>query len=201
MNLSDCDKILEFAIEKLQRLQFPFAKTLLSNLEKRIFVRRNSVLSSLVGIVNGDLDLDSIGNKKLNYASKDEILQLGQNLVEKFLSDRSILSSESELIEDDKEEFDTLEMELDNTLNKRLKMDVLETQSFSKAYELYISTKVIPDLFKKLAIILNSVKPSSVIPERLFSIAGNFCRIRRANMNDDLLDALLIVNTNSKLNE
>lgn len=61
---------------------------------------------------------------------------MGKSLVDKFLSDRSTQSYESELFEDHKGEFDTLEIELDNTLNKKPKIDALETRSLSKAYEL-----------------------------------------------------------------
>ena len=149
------------------------------------------MLSTLVAIVNGEFILNDTEDKMLKYASENEVLQLGEAIVEKFLN-RSISNDEISI---ESMQFENLEDELDQIFTKKPK--VTNENSFKEAFQIFKSSKIVPDLFGKLAKILNSITPSSIVPERLFSLAGNFIRIRRSRISGDLLDALILVSTSN----
>lgn len=191
INLAETDKVFEFLLPKLAQNKTIFGESLFQNVKQRILERRNIVLSTLVAIVNGEFILNDTEDKMLKYASENEVLQLGEAIVEKFLN-RSISNDEISI---ESMQFENLEDELDQIFTKKPK--VTNENSFKEAFQIFKSSKIVPDLFGKLAKILNSITPSSIVPERLFSLAGNFIRIRRSRISGDLLDALILVSTSN----
>lgn len=189
-NLAEADRILEFCLDQLELKDSALSRKLYANLLSRIKMRRDPKMSTLACYLNGYIDFDDI--TQLDYISKDECFKFAKNLHEKIFPN-SIISN---LVEPDMEEIPSqnLQQKLNDYLTpKKLRVSGCQ-ECIGNSLENFETTKMITDNLQIFIDAINTIQGTSTIAERVFSIAGNFVRRRRASIGDELLNALLILN-------
>lgn len=191
VNLGTADKILVFMLEKLEALHDnPYAETIITELKARIIERRNSNLSYLCGTLNKDVKIDDLSDY-LRNPSFNEMVEYAEKLYNRLFTQKNL--EESLVIEDIEEEPKSVEQQLEDYINKKVEYN---KDSFKSSFLNFRLTGIIDEKLMDLKSAVNSVHPSSILPERLFSLAGNFVRVRRNRIQSDLLDALIILRGN-----
>ena len=67
------------------------------------------------------------------------------------------------------------------------------SESISDDMKQFHHSRVMSSNLQKLKDALETLQISSILPERAFSIAGNFVRARRTRLSDEVVDSLLIL--------
>lgn len=198
INLYQADKIINFCIDQLTKLDNQFATIFLANFNNRIVQRRNITSSSLVAFLNSKSTKDI----HLEYLSRGEVVESAKSLYGKLKLD-NIQIVEPQLQESDNEEFS--EFDAEAQMVKSLKKALVE-QSESRISDMDIDEKLdllclgpINDVdIETMSNAMLTIQPTSVNPERVFSLAGFLCTKLRNKMGSDLLDALVFLKYNFK---
>ena len=87
-----------------------------------------------------------------------------------------------------------IEKEFEN-LNKmkKAKVDTPKPSSFREEILAFENDMVLGQRLQALKHALESIPPTSILPERAFSLAENFVRRRRNRISEDLLDSLMFL--------
>ena len=192
-NLLISDKVIEFTTKKLKEASNDaISEKFLELFSSHIESRKHPQLVSLMKFFD-DNEFLSREHSSTDFSSqkKKECLEFAAVLYSRLFeiddekelfSDESICDSSCSNIEDD----------LANFLEKKPKLP--KKKSFAQLIEIYESTGVKGKELTDFENALLSVQPTSVMSERVFSIAGNYVRIRRNRMSPELLNALIILN-------
>ena len=176
-NLSDSSKLIDFILRKLNEDGTDvYSSKLAHYIQKRAKERINSNLTDLCMVLNNE-------TKPENIIRTSEFAEKLFNRL--FPNDNEAISvpiNVSNEVEDEIEEL---------LANKKPKYN---SNSFKNSFSLFLRNGIRDEMIMKLSNAVNSVPPSSIMVERLFSIAGNFCRVRRNRIKSELLNSLLILN-------
>ena len=198
VDLGTTDKILQFILVKLSNLNNnPFSEILYREIKKRVKERRNSMMHYLCGILNRDIHVDDHSNffdnpgfeSAIGYAESLYLRLFGDEEAEK----SEIVEIPPQSMPLESFETKTLAEELQELISKKGKYN---GYSFTNSFINFQTTGILDARLQKLKSAINSVQPSSILPERLFSLAGNFIRVRRNRIQPDLLDSLMILKCN-----
>ena len=206
------EKVIVFAIKKLSELKTPFGNALLESFKKRIQERRNVEVVHLLEYLKSpdflEKSFDEFGvkirkNKITNLAIKLQKRLFKQHVTIDTTVDETMESPfDSNVNNDGNKEgkppkIMTLSEEFQAFL-KEPRLPIEEVQSvgaqvINKEMQLFEATKKRPENSEKLYRSLLTIRPTSVEAERAFSAMGLFDTKSRNRLNDDTLNAMIVL--------
>lgn len=198
-NYSNTDDILEFVIDKLSRNKdIGLSKYLYESLIVRVSERRIKVLATALSFLSKRHKFGQT-HHHLEFSDRDSTIRFIANQF-----DRLYLSadkdndfekhpeskSENSEIENEYKDID-LQKELEEF--RKAKLPKQSPDSIFEEIEIFEKHGTYGAKLMDLKNSLESIPPTSILPERCFSMAGNFARKRRNRISDQLLDALIIM--------
>lgn len=186
--LIDADKIIQFILENVKADANVYARIFRSNFEKRIESRRNKEVSSLLTYI-----MKEPKQYLLEYCSNEEIIDFALKLMRDLNLDCDEPDNAGEICNIDENDMESI---LDSRLkSKKTKHEMADLEIILKFIEKNeINDKRIEQLIKAL----QSFQPTSVNPERCFSLSGWFQCKRRNRISPELLDSLIFLKENIK---
>ena len=205
-NLLQSEKIILFASKKLEALNTDVSRALKQQLSKRFLERRNPELIHLMEYLkspeyaNTSNGIDHFGVN----VNKKYIKQLAQSLLFRIFpqsldaKDTSFPDTVANSIDDDQlkdlDADEVMSKELDSFLHEEHRSEtVVKTwkEIVKQECALFESTKRRPENLENLYQALLTAKPTSVEPERAFSVMNFFLNKIRNRMSDRKLDAMI----------
>lgn len=206
------EKIVFFTLKKLAELDTPTSRALHRQLTIRVEERRNVDLIHLVEYLNCPdyLDTASARDQFGRKISKPAVIALAASLLQRLypdttdgnnaLSERDEGTSNEEQVEDTtiktvSEEYAEflLMPSINATTSSNSGRRKTERTILKQECSLYESTKTRPENLEKLHKCLLTIKPTSVEPERAFSVMGLFLTKIRNRLSDNMLDAIIFL--------
>lgn len=195
INLHDADKIISFAISKLKNLHSTFSSEFIKNFKQRVLERRSKLNSSMAAFLNSK---STSAIKELDFASDEEVIDASVELHLRLFPDyiQSVSIAESLEIQDLHSAHSLEEMEKE--LNKILDSDgdIVQNIPLRESLSLLKLSKVKDERIELLGKAILSLQPTSVNPERVFSLSSWFCSKYRNRMTAELLNALILLRYN-----
>ena len=194
-NLAVLDRALEFLLYKLEKnTNSNLSLSLLDNLRKRIDERRNKVVSTLASFLEGMYNFGD--ESKLDQATREQCITFAEQLAKRLLNSNEEEFEHGELTCSDLES-ESAELELEDELRKFLEPKKREFKSsingISGEFNIFEQTGVLGKRLEAIKDAINTIQPTSTIPERIFSIAGHIVQRRRSRISEQLLNALMIL--------
>lgn len=169
------EQVIDFCVSKLENSGGELSLNICKRFSERTLSRRNDKIYGISKWLNDPSNIDELCKKSI----KSLIGRLYPTSQQE--SQKSTEVVESQNIEDEFESF-----------LKRPKYE--QEPSIDEEINIFSSTGIIPKKIELLRDALLSVRGSSVLSERVFSLCGNFVRPRRNRMSAELLHALIILN-------
>lgn len=195
-NLVEAEKIIMFTAKELRKIDSELTRNLLLSLETRYLKRRNSNIVSLAKFfVNPDSLSDTADTYKM--PSKTTITKNAKAL-HQHLFPENVESSELTCKIEPEEEIITpvppMAKQLSDFLKQQSSGKSTEVQdTFSREIGLFIAGRKLTTELKLLHKALQTVPPTSVEAERVFSAGGLFLTKLRSSMSDKTLDKLIFL--------
>ena len=203
------EKVIVFAIKKLSDLKTPFGNALLESFKKHIQERRNVEVVHLLEYLKSpdflEQSYDEFGikirkNKITNLATKLQQRLFKQQVTTDTVNETMELPSDSNVNNDGNDKASlpknmTLSEEFQAFLKEPgLKIEEVRSvgvQIINK--EMFEATKMRPKNLENLYRSLLTIRPTSVEAERAFSAMGLFATKIKNRLNDDTLNAMIVM--------
>ena len=195
-NLVEAEKIIMFTAKELRKIDNELSRNLLLSLETRYLKRRNSNVVSLAKFfVNPDSLSDTADTYKMPSKT---IITKNAKALHQHLFPENVESSELTCTIEPEEEIITplppMAKQLSDFLKQQSSGKSTEVQdTFSREIRLFIAGKKQTAQLQLLHKALQTVPPTSVEAERVFSAGGLFLTKLRSSMSDKTLDKLIFL--------
>lgn len=204
-NLLAADVSIEFTLRHLRSLKTDISSRMVTALKERLGgPRRNNSLVSLIKYLYNS-NVHSIKNDDFfKMATKSDIAATCLKILSKSQNDEE--SSDSEDLEEETqqpEEMDykkQMQKSIANYLSttKQNNLKTLSIAAIKRDMNYYEANHSLPNNLSILKNLLSSVPPTSIEPERTFSLTDFFITKRRCRLSDASINALIFLKTNTK---
>ena len=181
-NLTSASRVIQFINSKLSSLRSRFAQTLLKNFNARMDQRLNKESSRMANFLN----------KSSSSINSPECISSLEKIYNRLFSIQSEEQSAKESIQSLENLEDELSNLIDGTKNNK-------EADLKKILEFYSENTLSDQRIEQLKATINSIQPTSVNPERTFSMSGWICNKVRNRMSSELLSAITFLKYNFEI--
>ena len=198
------EKVIAFVLKKLGELQSSISKNLIERFNAQVNERRNDELMHHFEYLKKSSYIDQLEDHLGHKIRRPKITAMATRLPQRLFatneSDEVDSNEEHEVTSDTDQETQTqmtLAQELRSFVaddkNEEERCNNVSFQVVKKEMRLYEVTNTRPNNLEKLYAALKTIKPTSVEAERAFSALGYFVSKIRNRLNDNTIDALLLL--------
>lgn len=197
-----CDRVLLFTLDRLKEMKTAISNALLETFGKRVKERRDPTLYHLANYLDQSSYMEGTIDEFGEVVSREGIHQLAVELLERLHPKPVDLEAHSELEEVVQADplmtsISSLDEAFDGWVSSRKQSYEPPTVSvdcqLAEDMVKYEVTHAKSPNLQKVHQAVKTMKPTSIEPERAFSSLGLFGSRLRARLNDDCLDALVMM--------
>jgi len=203
MNLLTSEGVFKFLFESLETQQTEFSNSMILSLKLRLEERRNKNIISIINFLQNPSTVKDRFTVKFGdffrMNTKAEIIKSIKELSSKFLAINAY-AEEVDLDEEGYLDMGHSEVSLSEKLQRSIEnclkpMNVKEkaNQYYVKEINMFESTGIITPNLSKLFDYLKTIQPTSTESERVFSMASNLVTMKRQNLSDQSITAILFL--------
>jgi len=213
-NLLAADGVIKFALSKLNDIDLGLSRCLVEAIRSNVIPRRSKKLVSLLKVLHHCSFEVLNESEPLEYSSKEDVIQLAEQLFSRLFQDSPVYEPVDKLTED--ELFDVAFNEIENDsaqdevspvcpvtqptdLKSFINAELQPVKSkqrksdMKSEFELSIINGQLTSNLQSLHGALMAVDPTSTASEQSFSVASQCVTKVRNKMGDDLLDVLVFL--------